>query len=174
MPPMAKKRRSPDQPAGSKNVSAGLLMFRDGETGIELFLAHPGGPFWKHKDLGAWTIPKGLVNEGETPLTAAFREFAEETGLESRAPYIELGTVRQKAGKLIHAWAFRGTADAQSIKSNFVRLRTAAGWRQFPEIDRCGWFEPDEARQKLNPAQAALVDRLLANLDEDYEQSGGH
>jgi predicted NUDIX family NTP pyrophosphohydrolase len=161
---MAKKRLSPD-PSAANNVSAGLLMFRDSDAGIELFLAHPGGPFWKHKDAGAWTIPKGLMNEGEAPLAAACREFAEETGLDSQGPFIELGTVRQKAGKLIHAWAFRGTADASSAKSSFVRMRTASGWRQFPEIDRCGWFKPDEARQKLNPAQAALVDRLLAKLD---------
>lgn len=163
---MAKKRRSPDHSAGNTNVSAGLLMFREGDAGVELFLAHPGGPFWKHKDAGAWTIPKGLLNEGETLLAAACREFTEETGLEPQAPFIELGTVRQKAGKLIHTWAFRGTADACSIQSNYVRMRTGAGWRQFPEIDRCGWFTPEEARQKLNPAQAEFVNRLLVKLNE--------
>jgi predicted NUDIX family NTP pyrophosphohydrolase len=145
----------------SKSVSAGLLMFRQRAGGIEFFLAHPSGPFWKNRDAGAWTIPKGLIEPGEEPLAAACREFAEETGIHPHAPFLPLGTVRQRAGKLIHAWAFAGDADPAAVQSNLVPLPTGAGWRQFAEIDRCGWFSADAAKQKLNPAQAELVDRLL-------------
>jgi predicted NUDIX family NTP pyrophosphohydrolase len=152
----------------TSNVSAGLLLFRRTSGVLEVFLAHPGGPFWKNKDEGAWTIPKGLVEEGELPLAAACREFVEETGIQPVPPYIPLGTVRQKAGKLIHAWAFEGDADPAAIVSNLAPMRTGSGWGQFPEIDRCQWLSPYEARRKLNPAQAELVDRLEAWL------SGSH
>jgi predicted NUDIX family NTP pyrophosphohydrolase len=141
-------------------------MFRRTSVGVEFFLAHPGGPFWKNRDARAWTIPKGLVEPGEHPLAAACREFQEETGIQPHGPYLSLGTVRQKAGKLIHAWAFEGDADPAAVKSNFVPMPTGGGWRQFAEIDRCGWFGPDEAKQKLNPAQAELIDRLLAAIDQ--------
>jgi predicted NUDIX family NTP pyrophosphohydrolase len=97
--------------AGSRNVSAGLLLFRRPAGGLELFLAHPGGPFWRGRDLGAWTIPKGLVAPGEELLAAARREFEEETGIVPREPFLPLGSVRQKAGKVIHAWAWEGDAD---------------------------------------------------------------
>ena len=146
----------------TKNVSAGLLLFRRAAGGLEFFLAHPGGPFWKNRDAGAWTIPKGLVEPGEDPLAAACREFQEETGIEPQGPFWPLGTVRQKAGKLIHAWALEGDADPAAVRSNFVPVRTGGGWRQFAEIDRCGWFGAEEAKQKLNPAQAELVERVLA------------
>jgi predicted NUDIX family NTP pyrophosphohydrolase len=148
----------------SKNVSAGLLLFRRTGGGVEFFLAHPGGPFWKNRDAGAWTIPKGLVEPGEEPLAAACREFQEETGIEPHGPYLPLGAVRQKAGKLIHAWAFEGDADPSAIQSNFVPMPTGGGRRQFAEIDRCDWFASAEAKQKLNPAQAEFVDRLSAAL----------
>jgi len=151
-------------PRAGKNVSAGLLLFRRAGGGLEVFLAHPGGPFWKHKDLGAWTIPKGLVEPGEEPLAAACREFAEETGIQPSPPYLPLGSVRQKAGKLIHAWAWEGDADPAAAASNLVPTQTGASWGQFPEIDRCQWFTPAQARQKLNPAQAELVDRLQKQL----------
>ena len=149
-----------------KKLSAGLLLYRYSEGGPEVFLAHPGGPFWKNRDLGAWTIPKGLVDEGEELLAAACREFEEETGLPPRGPFLPLGSVKQKAGKVVHAWAWRGDCDPAIAKSNMARLKTAAGFRTFPEIDRYGWFTADEARGKLNPAQAEFVDRLLALLDD--------
>jgi len=142
-----------------ENQSAGLLLFRRSPGGLELFLAHPGGPFWKNRDLGAWTIPKGLIEGGEEPLAAAQREFEEETGFRPQGPYLPLGAVRQKAGKIVQAWAFEGDADPAQAKSNLV-----GSDRGFAEIDRCEWFPATVARKKLNPAQAAFVDRLEAAL----------
>ncbi len=153
--------------AGSRNVSAGLLLFRRPAGGLELFLAHPGGPFWRARDLGAWTIPKGLVAPGEELLAAARREFEEETGIVPREPFLPLGSVRQKAGKVIHAWAWEGDADPAAIVSNTARHEWPRGsgrWLTFPEVDRCAWFEPGAARERLNPAQAELIDRLAAAL----------
>jgi predicted NUDIX family NTP pyrophosphohydrolase len=148
-------------------ASAGLLLFRRGPRGLELFLAHPGGPFWKRRDTGAWTIPKGLAEEGEDPLAAACREFEEETGLSPRAPFIALGSVRQKAGKVVHAWAWEGDADPGKVTSNSMQTEWPRGsgrWLTFPEVDRCAWFDPQSAREKINPAQAALIDRLEVEL----------
>lgn len=153
--------------AGSRNVSAGLLLFRRPAGGLELFLAHPGGPFWRGRDLGAWTIPKGLVAPGEELLAAALREFEEETGIVPREPFLPLGSVRQKAGKVIHAWAWEGDADPAAIVSNTARHEWPRGsgrWLTFPEVDRCAWFAPGAARERLNPAQAELIDRLAAAL----------
>lgn len=152
------------------DVSAGLLLFREGPRGIELFLAHPGGPFWAGRDLGAWTIPKGTVELGEDLLDAAMREFQEETGVEPIGPFIPLGSIRQKAGKTVHGWAWRGDADADAIVSNTMRTEwplRSGRWIIIPEIDRCAWFDPATARKKLNPAQAAFVDRLLTSLTGD-------
>jgi predicted NUDIX family NTP pyrophosphohydrolase len=128
-----------------------------------LFLAHPGGPFWKGRDAGAWTIPKGVAEAGEDLLTAARREFEEETGLTPRAPFLSLGSIRQKAGKLVHAWAWEGDADPAQVTSNTMRTEWPRGsgrWITFPEVDRCAWFEPRLAREKINLAQAAFIDRL--------------
>jgi predicted NUDIX family NTP pyrophosphohydrolase len=144
-------------------VSAGLLLFRRKAGALELFLAHPGGPFWRHRDDGAWTIPKGGVDAGEGLLEAACREFAEETGLTPQPPFIALGEVRQKAGKRIHAWAWEGDADPATITSNVMRTEHPRGsgrFLTFPEVDRCAWFDPATARAKLNPAQAELIGRL--------------
>jgi predicted NUDIX family NTP pyrophosphohydrolase len=148
-------------------VSAGLLLFRRAGGGVEVFLAHPGGPFWAKRDAGAWTIPKGLVDEGEDALDAARREFEEETGIRPAGEFLPLGSVRQKAGKTVHAWAWEGDADPAGIVSNHMEIEwppRSGRWRSYPEVDRCGWFAPDEARDKLIPAQAELVDRLLALL----------
>ena len=150
----------------SDHTSAGLLLFRRSAR-LELFLAHPGGPFWQRRDTGAWTIPKGLTEPGEEPLAAACREFEEETGLNPVGPFIPLGSIRQKAGKVVHAWGWEGDADASVVRSNTMRTEWPRGsgrWLTFPEVDRCGWFTPTAARLKLNPAQAALVDRLEAAL----------
>jgi predicted NUDIX family NTP pyrophosphohydrolase len=144
------------------NVSAGLLLFRRG-AGLEVFLAHPGGPFWRDRDAGAWTIPKGIVNEGEELLAAARREFEEETGLRPSEPFLPLGSVRQKAGKVVHAWAWEGDADADRITSNSARTEWPPGsgrWITYLEVDRCAWFTPAAARQRINPAQAELISRL--------------
>jgi predicted NUDIX family NTP pyrophosphohydrolase len=147
-------------------ISAGLLLFRRGEE-PEFFLAHPGGPFWKNKDDGAWTIPKGLVEEGEEPLAAACREFQEEIGIVPQGPFLSLGTIRQKAGKIVHAWGWEGDADPSSIVSSLVRIelpRNSGRFLEVPEVDRCAWFSAPSAREKLNPAQAELIDRLLAAI----------
>ena len=148
-------------------VSAGLLLFRRTPAGFEVFLAHPGGPFWSKRDDGAWTIPKGVVDEGEDLLDAARREFREETGIEPTGPFIDLGAIKQKAGKTVHAWGWEGDADAGAIVSNTMRAEWPRGsgrWLTFPEVDRCAWFDPDTARVKMNAAQAELVARLEAAL----------
>lgn len=148
--------------------SAGILLHRAGKAGREVLLVHPGGPFWARKDLGAWSIPKGEYEEGEDPRACAVREFAEETGV--RLPdgaLDELGAVRLRSGKTILAYAVEGDLDAAAVRSNTFELEwpPRSGRRQaFPEVDRAGWFALDAAREKLNPAQAAFVDRLEARL----------
>jgi predicted NUDIX family NTP pyrophosphohydrolase len=150
--------------ARQARVSAGLLLYRRVGSHLEFFLAHPGGPFWKNQHEGAWTIPKGVLEEGEVPLDAAIREFEEETGIRPTAPYIDLGWIKQKGGKTVHAWGWEGTADPEAIVSNESRLewpRNSGRWIVYPEIDRCGWFGLDEARKLINAAQAAFLDRLV-------------
>lgn len=149
------------------NVSAGLLLFRRPAGRLEVFLAHPGGPFWGGRDAGAWTLPKGLLADGEDPLAAARREFEEETGIRPAGPFLPLASVRLKSGKVVHAWAWEGDADPAGVKSNLMRAEWPRGsgqWVEFPEVDRCAWFDPPAAREKLNPAQAAFIDRLEAAL----------
>ncbi len=149
------------------SVSAGLLLYRRTRGSLEVFLAHPGGPFWANRDDGAWTIPKGVVTEGEALLDGARREFEEETGIAPQPPFLPLGSIRQKAGKTVHAWAWEGDADAATISSNHSRVEWPRGsgkWLDYPEVDRCAWFDPATARAKLNPAQAELLDRLEAAL----------
>jgi predicted NUDIX family NTP pyrophosphohydrolase len=149
------------------NLSAGLLLYRQTGSGPEVLLAHPGGPFWANREAGAWTIPKGLVEDGEEFLSAACREFEEETGIRPLGPFFPLESVRQKAGKVIHAWAWQGDADLRSLKSNLCRTEWPRGsgqWQCFPEVDRYGWFSLEAARAKLNPAQTAFIDRLEALL----------
>jgi predicted NUDIX family NTP pyrophosphohydrolase len=149
------------------NVSAGILLFRRGAGGLELFLAHPGGPFWVGRDAGAWTIPKGMADPGEDLLDAAQREFEEETGIHPTGPFLPLGSIRQKAGKRVHAWAWEGDADETRVTSNVMRTEWPRGsgrWLTYPEVDRCAWFDAATAREKLLPAQAELVDRLEAVL----------
>lgn len=151
------------------NLSAGLLLYRRAARGLEVFLAHPGGPFWARRDEGAWTIPKGLVEPGEDPEAAARREFEEETGLRPAEDMLDLGEIRQKGGKRVRAWAWEGDVDPACIVSNEARLEWPRGsgrWITFPEVDRCGWFDPATARVKMNPAQAELVERLEAILAE--------
>jgi predicted NUDIX family NTP pyrophosphohydrolase len=156
------------------NVSAGLLLFRRPDGELALFLAHPGGPFWRDRDAGAWTIPKGIVNPGEALLDAACREFEEETGIQAAGPFLPLGSVRQKAGKVVHAWAWEGDADPARIVSNTTTSEWPPGSGRritYPEVDRCAWFDPEAARAYMNPAQAELVDRLETMLRE--REAGG-
>ncbi len=145
------------------NISAGLLLFRRNGSQLELFLAHPGGPFWASRDFGAWTIPKGVIDPGEDPLEAAQREFREETGIVSAGPYLPLGSIRQRAGKTVHGWAWEGDADPTVIQSNTMRCEWPPNSGEFvvvPEIDKCAWFPPHSARRKINVAQVAFIDRL--------------
>jgi predicted NUDIX family NTP pyrophosphohydrolase len=148
-------------------ISAGLLLHRAGARGIEVLLVHPGGPFWARKDFGAWSIPKGEVEAGEEPLAVAHRELAEETGFTAPGPAVALGQVRQKGGKVVHAWAVVGDADPAALRSNTFETEwpPRSGRRQaFPEVDRAAWFDLAEARRRINPAQAALLDALAAAL----------
>ena len=149
--------------AKSRKISAGMLLFRRTAGKLEIFLAHPGGPFWTRQEEGTWTIPKGVIEEGEDPLDAAQREFREETGIEPQPPFLPLGSIRQKAGKTVHAWAWEGDADAATIVSNLMRIEWPRGsgrWQTYPEVDRCAWFDPRGAREKINAAQAELIERL--------------
>jgi predicted NUDIX family NTP pyrophosphohydrolase len=153
--------------ARNSRLSAGLLLYRRTNGGVEIFLAHPGGPFWRRRDEGAWTVPKGIIEDGEDPLDAACREFEEETGIVPVGPYLPLGSIRQKAGKTVHAWAWEGDADPTAIRSNEMEVEWPRGSgvvRSYPEVDRCAWFNPREAREKINAAQAELIDRLFEAL----------
>jgi predicted NUDIX family NTP pyrophosphohydrolase len=148
--------------------SAGILLYRLGPGGPEVLLVHPGGPFWARRDAGAWSIPKGEHDDGEDPQATALREFEEETGTAlPPGELTELGSVRQKNGKVVSAWAAEGDLDPDSVESNTFTMewpprsgRTA----EFPEVDRAAWFGADAAREKLVAAQAEFVDRLLERL----------
>jgi predicted NUDIX family NTP pyrophosphohydrolase len=147
--------------------SAGVLLYRRPPKALELFLVHPGGPFWKNKDEGAWTIPKGLIEPGEEPLAAARREFAEETGFTAEGPFLELGAFRQPGGKTVLAWAAEGDADPARLQSNLFSMEwppRSGRQQEFPEVDRAGWFSPDEARRKLLKGQVALIEALMEAL----------
>jgi predicted NUDIX family NTP pyrophosphohydrolase len=149
-------------------TSAGLMMYRRRGAALEVLLVHPGGPFFKNKDLGAWTIPKGEPAEGEEMLATARREFREETGIDpGAAPLTPLGEVKQKAGKMVHAWAFEGDCDPASLTCNTFKVQwppKSGQWRSFPEVDQWAFFDLDTARHKINPAQAAFIDRLVDAL----------
>jgi predicted NUDIX family NTP pyrophosphohydrolase len=151
-------------------TSAGILLFRRGARGLEVLLAHPGGPFWAHKDEGAWSIPKGLYDPAqESPLDAAQREFAEEIGSPARGPFADLGEIHTPSGKLIRVFAAEGDLDAASTTSNTFELewpRHSGRMQQFPEVDRAEWFDLDEARRRIAPGQLAFIDRFEAAAAE--------
>jgi predicted NUDIX family NTP pyrophosphohydrolase len=152
----------------ASKVSAGLLMFRFRGGDLQVFLAHPGGPLFRNKDEGHWTIPKGEPPEDEPLLNAAMREFEEETGIKPHGQYLELGSIRQKGGKTVHAWAFEGDYDESlPIRSNMFEIQWPTGSGKvctFPEIDRAFFFPLPEARRKLKDAQWPLVERLITLL----------
>jgi predicted NUDIX family NTP pyrophosphohydrolase len=147
---------------------AGIFLYRLSGGVPEVLLVHPGGPFWARRDAGVWSVPKGEYEDGDDPLASALREFEEETGTAlENGELLELGDVKQKSGKVVRAWAAEGDLDPDAVHSNTFTMewpprsgRTA----EFPEIDRAGWFGIDEAREKLNPAQAEFLDRLLELL----------
>lgn len=148
--------------------SAGLLLFRRRRgSPLEVLLGHPGGPFWTARDAGAWTIPKGGMHPGEEPLATAIREFAEETGFEPSPPYVPLGCITQRGGKIVHAWAFEGDCDPACM----VSVMASVEWPprsgrtiEVPEIDRVAFFAIPEAKRAINVAQIELLDRLGSYL----------
>jgi predicted NUDIX family NTP pyrophosphohydrolase len=143
--------------------SSGILLFRRA-AGLEVLLVHPGGPFWAKKDLGAWSIPKGEHDDAEDSRACALREFEEETGSKPDArELVDLGTVKQKSGKIVQAYALEGDLDADAIRSNTFTIEwppRSGRQAEFPEVDRAQWFTLDEARERINPAQAAFLGRL--------------
>ena len=150
-------------------VSAGILLYRAGPAGTEVFLAHPGGPFWIKKDLGTWTIPKGEVDADEDLLAAARREFAEETGCPIAGDFIALTPIKQRSGKVIHAWAVAGDCDPARMRSNLFAMEwppRSGRTQHFPEIDRAAWFSLSEGRQRIIAGQLDFLDQLAALLGE--------
>ena len=149
-------------------ISAGLLMFRRRADGLQVLLVHPGGPLWAKRDDGYWTIPKGEIDPGEELLTAAKREFEEETGGKASGPFIPLSPVTQKSGKIVHAWAVEGDMDTTLLKSNDFSMewpKKSGKWKQFPEIDRGEFFDLPAARRKIKAAQAPFLDELISKAD---------
>ena len=149
--------------------SAGILLYRR-RDGIEVLLVHPGGPFWRKKDLGAWSIPKGEYVQGEDPLAVAKREFEEETGASVTGDVLALGEVVQRGGKRVTAFGLEGDLDPTALRSNAFEMEwpPRSGRRQsFPEIDRAEWFSPEDAQQKILPAQRPFIARLLAALEKN-------
>lgn len=137
-------------------TSAGLLLYRHGGDGLEVFLVHPGGPFWAQKDDGAWSIPKGEFEPGEDGLVAARREFTEETGFTASGDFQPLTPLKQPSGKIVHAWAVQGDCDPALLRSNTFTFKG----REFPEVDRAAWFGLTEAKRKLLPGQVGFLDQL--------------
>jgi predicted NUDIX family NTP pyrophosphohydrolase len=150
-------------------TSAGLLMFRVRNGTVEVLLVHPGGPFFQNKEDGAWTIPKGEVTEGEDLLARARIEFEEELGIAPSGHWLELGSVKQKGGKVVHAWAFAGDLEEGfELASNTFEMEwppRSGKTQSFPEVDRASFFSVEEAREKINVAQTAFLDRLIERLD---------
>jgi predicted NUDIX family NTP pyrophosphohydrolase len=144
--------------------SAGLLMYRRRNNELEVFLVHPGGPFWAKKDSGAWSVPKGEYEEEEDAIEAAKREFQEETGFAAEGEFIELGAMKQPGGKKVAAWAFEGDCDPKDLRSNTFTMEwppRSGRQMEFPEVDRGGWYSIPAARELLNKGQHAFLDRLL-------------
>jgi predicted NUDIX family NTP pyrophosphohydrolase len=156
-------------------LSAGLLMYRIQDGQLQVFLAHPGGPFYARKDDGYWTIPKGEPDPDEDLLDAAKREFEEETGIDPKGPFIPLTPIKQKGGKLVHAWAFQGDCDANIVSNTFTMEWPPGSGRQaeFPEIDRAEFFDVPLAKRKVKAAQDALIDELEQILAKIATPNGG-
>lgn len=147
--------------------SAGLLIYRRREKRVEVFLVHPGGPFWQNKDLGAWSIPKGEFPTGEVPLEVAQRELLEETGLRVEGPFIPLEPIRQRGGKIVHAWLVEADFESGDVKSNTFAVEwppRSGKFKNFPEVDRAEWFDLATAAEKILQSQRPLLDKLEAFL----------
>ena len=153
----------------TKKKSAGILVYRRDPSGLAVLLAHPGGPIFRRRDAGAWTIPKGEIEPDEEPLAAARRELTEETGFSVDGPFLELGTVKQKNGKIVHGFAAEAVFDPTKLTSTTFRMEwppRTGSFAEFPEIDRAEYFPIPIAREKLNLAQSEFLDRLIAALDQ--------
>lgn len=151
--------------------SAGIVLYRLRANFLEVFLVHPGGPYWKDKEEGAWSIPKGEFSEEEDPIATACREFREETGQEISGDFIDLGKVQQKGGKLVFAWAVEGDIEAGNIRSNTFRQEwpyKSGKWITVPEVDKGGWFSVEEAKIKINTAQFEFIERLVQLLKNNH------
>jgi predicted NUDIX family NTP pyrophosphohydrolase len=151
----------------TKKRSAGVLVYRRRADGLWVLLAHPGGPIFRRRDAGAWTIPKGEIEPDEEPLAAARRELTEETGFSADGPFIDLGTVKQKNGKIVHGFATEGDFDTKALTSTPFRMEwppKTGRVAEFPEVDRAEYFPIDVARVKMNLAQSEFLDRLLVAL----------
>lgn len=150
------------------SVSAGLLLYRRCDAHLEVFLVHPGGPYWARKDLGAWTVPKGLVDAGEEELAAARREFNEETGLDPPVGHeCDLGTLRLPSGKRLHVWAVEGDCDPAQLRSNLFEMEwppKSGRNAQFPEADRGGWFQREEALARITQGQRPMIEKFYAEV----------
>ncbi len=149
--------------------SAGILLYRLKDTQIEVLLAHPGGPLWKNKDEGSWTIPKGEFDTDEGPLDAANREFTEETGIALYGEFTELKPIKQKSGKQVFAWALEFDVEASAVQSNVFEMEwppKSGKLKRFPEIDRAAWFTIEEAKQKINPAQVLFIEELVQKIEQ--------
>ena len=158
----------------AKRQTAGILMHRLRNSNLEVFLVHPGGPYWAKKDVGAWSIPKGEVGEDENPLEAAKREFHEETGFVAEGNFIELTPVKQPGGKFVYAWAVEGDCEAESIKSNIFSLEwpPRSGRREeFPEVDRAQWFILELAKEKISKGQLRLLEELQRRISTNPPQT---
>ena len=148
-------------------LSAGLLLFRRRVPKFEFFLVHPGGPFWAKKDVGAWSIPKGLYEKGEPPLEAARREFVEETGFPVDGDFVALGDFKQPDGKVVSAWLVEADCDPAAVRSNLFSMEwppRSGKMAEFPEIDRAGWFAPEVAMVKILRGQKAIIERALERI----------
>lgn len=139
-------------------------MFRKRESTLQLFLVHPGGPFWRNKDAGAWSIPKGEYEEGKDPLHAAKREFLEETGIEADGKFLPLGEIKQPSGKVITAWALEGDCEPSAVRSNMFSMEwppKSGRQQEFPEVDRADWFAVNEAKTRIVKGQIGFIDRFV-------------
>lgn len=154
-------------------ISAGILIYRVVEANLEVLLVHPGGPFWKNRDLGAWTIPKGEAEEGEDFLATAHRELREETGFEVSAEALPLGHVKQSGGKTVYGWALAADVDPSELQSNCFEMEWPRGSNQiesFPEVDKAQWFGLEEAHRRINSAQRAFLDVLASEIENQNEE----
>ena len=154
--------------------SAGILLYRFIDKKLEVFLVHPGGPFWAKKDKAAWSIPKGEFDDSEDPLEAAKREFKEETGIQIKGPFLDLGQLHQPSRKIVHAWAMEGHCEPETLVSNEFEMEwppKSGKYKKFPEVDRASWFTTDVAREKVHKGQVGFIDRLCEKLSTPQEPS---